>query len=509
MTSPDFSQYIDLTPLDHNPAEIYLGAIELARLTMPEFSLRQGTPEDAIFQAAAWITALNTGAINRLPSRLMVGMAELLGYPKFQGTRATVEATITLVDYDAAIIPQGTVFAFRYEDSSGEFTQFAFELVDAIDIAAGTPPTLPTGTASLRSMIPGRLPDLPVGTELIVVTTDTTIDSAITTDTYINGQDPDNDYDYLSAITTYMQSLSSNIATTSQAQASILSNFRDVWRCKVYDLTNPTAALLVGDADEPGYMTTFVYGKSRQMTGAERATIQAYLDNKMTASVTNDVLEFTLCGLSVKVNFVYDNSYSQAAIEDAINIIIQDYLSPDSFPLYETSIRSTSIIGRIMQIDGVLYVNSLYLQPVGTNFSQKQWTDVRVATTANITIATALNAGDVLDGITLVAGDRVLVKDQSTGSQNGIYVVSASPTRATDADATGEFAQNKIVYVSVGSSNAGTYWRQTTSGSITVGTTAIAFASTTPYEQLDFVYKGSLPDISLGSVSLTSAGETI
>ena len=54
---------------------------------------------------------------------------------------------------------------------------------------------------------------------------------------------------------------------------------------------------------------------------------------------------------------------------------------------------------------------------------------VRCATTANITIATALNAGDSIDGVTLAAGDRVLVKNQTTASQNGIYIVSDSPAR--------------------------------------------------------------------------------
>src|SRR3990167_8472596 len=48
-------------------------------------------------------------------------------------------------------------------------------------------------------------------------------------------------------------------------------------------------------------------------------------------------------------------------------------------------------------------------------------TDVRAATTANITIATALNNGDTLDGLTLADGELVLVKNQTTASQNGIY----------------------------------------------------------------------------------------
>ena len=68
---------------------------------------------------------------------------------------------------------------------------------------------------------------------------------------------------------------------------------------------------------------------------------------------------------------------------------------------------------------------------------------VRAATTANITISSALNNGDTLDGVTLSTNDRVLVKDQSSASENGIYIVGSSPARADDmaagADASGAF----------------------------------------------------------------------
>jgi hypothetical protein len=84
-------------------------------------------------------------------------------------------------------------------------------------------------------------------------------------------------------------------------------------------------------------------------------------------------------------------------------------------------------------------------------------TAVAVATTANITIATALNNGDTLDGVTLSDGDRVLVKDQSTASQNGIYVVAGSPARATDMNASAEFAST-FIFVSGGTVGADTGW---------------------------------------------------
>lgn len=101
---------------------------------------------------------------------------------------------------------------------------------------------------------------------------------------------------------------------------------------------------------------------------------------------------------------------------------------------------------------------------------------VRAATTANITIATALNNADTLDGVTLATGDRVLVKDQSTGSQNGIYVVGASPARDYDLS-TDDPAFGYLVYVREGTANAGTTWGNTNTSAPTVGTTALTFAA--------------------------------
>ena len=101
---------------------------------------------------------------------------------------------------------------------------------------------------------------------------------------------------------------------------------------------------------------------------------------------------------------------------------------------------------------------------------------VRVATTANITISTALNNGDTLDGITLATDDRVLVKNQTTGSQNGIYVVAASPVRAYD-QSTDDPAFGFLVYVREGTTNGGTLWRNTNTSTPTIDTTSLTFAA--------------------------------
>ena len=105
----------------------------------------------------------------------------------------------------------------------------------------------------------------------------------------------------------------------------------------------------------------------------------------------------------------------------------------------------------------------------------QQWhKPCRVATTANITISTALNNGDTIDGVTLATGDRVLVKDQSTGSQNGIYIVGASPERAYDW-LSGNQALGAFVPVVDGTANGGTVWRATVLSLPTIGSTSVVF----------------------------------
>ena len=100
---------------------------------------------------------------------------------------------------------------------------------------------------------------------------------------------------------------------------------------------------------------------------------------------------------------------------------------------------------------------------------------VRVATTADITIASDLNVGDTIDGITLADGDRVLVKDQSTGSENGIYVAGATPVRSGDANTSAEVTPGMFVFVEEGTANGDNGFVLTTDAPITLDTTSLTF----------------------------------
>jgi len=96
----------------------------------------------------------------------------------------------------------------------------------------------------------------------------------------------------------------------------------------------------------------------------------------------------------------------------------------------------------------------------------------RVATTANIT----LSGTQTIDGVSVVAGDRVLVKNQSTASQNGIYVCAAgSWTRATDADTDAKVTAGMFTFIEEGTANADTGWVLSSNQPITVGTSSLTF----------------------------------
>ncbi|MCD9116269.1 phage tail protein [Pseudomonas bijieensis] len=101
---------------------------------------------------------------------------------------------------------------------------------------------------------------------------------------------------------------------------------------------------------------------------------------------------------------------------------------------------------------------------------------VRVATTAHI----VLSGAQAIDGVAVIAGNRVLVKSQTLAKDNGIYVAANGAwVRAKDADASVEVTSGLIVSVEEGATLANTIWQLITDGAIVLGTTALAFQNIT------------------------------
>ena len=136
---------------------------------------------------------------------------------------------------------------------------------------------------------------------------------------------------------------------------------------------------------------------------------------------------------------------------------------------------------------------------------------VEAASTGNVTLSNGLENGDTLDGVTLATGDAVLLKDQSTGSQNGIYTVVSSGTasRSTEYDAIAEVS-GQIVVVNQGSTNDNTIWLCTTNTTATLGSDTVSFTKVTPSNTGTVtsvgIVDGGASEFTVGSTPVTSSG---
>jgi len=208
--------------------------------------------------------------------------------------------------------------------------------------------------------------------------------------------------------------------------------------------------------------------------------------NKGVASF--DSTDFTVTSGAVAVNAITLGSSSLnpgATTTDIAGLtsLVVDNVNVDGSTITSTSgdltltatsgdidVNSNKIVNVATPVNDTDAANKAYVDAARTGLDVKG--SVKVATTANIT----LSGTQTIDGVALSVGDRVLVKNQTTASENGIYVVASSSwSRATDADENAEVTSGMFTFVEQGSVNSDTGFVLTTDGAITVGSTDLDF----------------------------------
>lgn len=142
-------------------------------------------------------------------------------------------------------------------------------------------------------------------------------------------------------------------------------------------------------------------------------------------------------------------------------------------PTASLNLNSQKITGLLDPTNAQDATTKAYVDAIAQGLDVKP--SVRVASTANVSIA---SPGTAIDGVTLSNGDRVLLKNQTTGSQNGIYVFNGSGsalTRAVDSDTSAKVTSGLFTFAEEGTANADSGWFLVTDGTITLGTTSLAF----------------------------------
>jgi len=239
------------------------------------------------------------------------------------------------------------------------------------------------------------------------------------------------------------------------------------------------AELAFAEGNEIGYIGVGTGGAGGSATTINKAFGKGAFFDKDTVRTTNHVLAGAASGSSAAPTF---RALVAADIPSLAHTKISDFdtgvrvnrLDQMAAPTGSVSLNSQTITNVADPVNTQDAATKGFVEATSQGLNIKN--SCVAATTANITISTALNNGDTLDGVSLSTNDRVLVKDQSTASQNGIYVVGSSPARATDL-ATGSNAAGFFTFVEQGTVNADNGFVCTSdSGSAVVGTNNLTIA---------------------------------
>ena len=248
--------------------------------------------------------------------------------------------------------------------------------------------------------------------------------------------------------------------------------------------SNPTslenAEVAFREGDE-----VLVYGTGTGGSGGSATSIipiggkGAFFD-KATTRTTNHVLAGAASGSAAAPTFralVSDDipSLAHTKISDFDTGVRANTLAEMAAPAGAVSLNSQKITNLATPTNAGDAASKQYVDNVSQGLDVKD--SVKVATTANGTLASAFANGQTVDGITLATNDRILLKDQSTQTENGIYVVNASgaPTRADDF-ATGATVAGAFAFVEQGTANADSgFVVSSNKGSDVVGTNNIVF----------------------------------
>ena len=292
-------------------------------------------------------------------------------------------------------------------------------------------------------------------------------------DTHVTAQDLDFEGDTGGTLSIELQSEVLDIAggtgiATAGANNTLTVNIDDTVVTKVGEqtLTNKTLTTpIIASLKQSGSYTLTMPAATDTLVG--KATTDTLTNKTLTAPVISSISNSG----TVTIPSGTDTLVGRATTDTLTN---KTLTSP---------VLDTEISGTAFQDDDAF--SSASASKVASSESIKAYVDsvasgldvkdsVVVATTANITLANT----QTIDGVSLSAGDRVLVKDQSTGADNGIYVVvsGGSWTRATDFDSNTEVTDGTFFFVEQGTTQADSGWVLTTNNPITVGTTALVFS---------------------------------
>ena len=354
MASPDFTPYIDLTIYDSDAQTVYDAAVQYAKISLPEFTPRVGTIENAILEASAYMTNNIVASINRLPDGLLEGLLSLMGFSRIEATPAVGIVEFELTISSGATIAAGTVVSYDVFDLDGVLTQYFFATDDDLIIASGDT----TGTVTVTAVDSAKYPDIVTPQSLTLVSTTPYIFASTLTSLNTVGTDTETDTEYFNRAVTYLGSLSASLVTASQLTNYIGVNYPTVSRYKVYDLTD-SADVLFASSDVAGFVTIFMCDSvGDPISSTQKTIIQTDIDSKTVAGLSVGIKDMNQFNVTVDASVVCETNYSTASVATAVSAAIEAYLSIAGWDWSE-SVDSRYLTTIASKVAGVKYVESI------------------------------------------------------------------------------------------------------------------------------------------------------
>jgi uncharacterized phage protein gp47/JayE len=358
----NFSEYINLRPFDVSPTAVYLDAIDYARVALPEFQPRQGTPEDAILQAVSYISSLNISAINRLPDRLMAGIVGLMGVELDEGSKTVIDVQFTCTTNSGTTVPQGTVIRYEYEFLGEKYSIYFETSTDLVITGNNEGDPLPFDNVLAESFNTGTIVPLQNGTLFDIETPTTDILYAELASTETVGTNQETESEYLNRAVSFLGSLSTTFARANQVDSFIASSYQStISRSKTYDLTNSnvsTGNLNIGSADQVGYATVFTYGIGALATESQKVDLLIDVQDRSIAGLQVDVVDVNLVSLAITATVSHSKDYESSVILSNIKSVLSSVFSPKNYRFSE-GIKQSEFFNVLSTVAGVFYITNL------------------------------------------------------------------------------------------------------------------------------------------------------
>jgi len=363
MTSPDWSQYVDLTVYDKNAVDIFNESIDYGRELLPEWTPQAGNIEVVLLEAIATQAQSVIAAANRVPGAVMETLLLLYGIERDAGQKATATVNVTLINDSGYVVPAGTHFAYFPVD---EAQAIVYELDDDISVAAG----LTTGSGNLTAIDIGTtFNDPPNGSTVQILSTMPYLQLSVLGSQPSGGTEAESDDTFFTRASTLLQSYSAALTTPIQIQSWVLATYpNDVYRCVVYDRRRKSDRdTTSGTYDyHDGFSLVTVAGLNAIITDTSDVALTIDqldmigddLDLKTNTSLVTELVNAELVDLSVDVQVMPHIGYTTSQIVTAVTDALNMYLSPNEWNWSDT-VRTTEIVALIDGVEGVDYVAQL------------------------------------------------------------------------------------------------------------------------------------------------------